>query len=149
MRALMCTVPSPCTEGHAQVFHPVPGGARQVRAALPLQARVDGRAVLPGLPVPTAGLGCAQHAAMKVCVWQCMRMRALRASPTDVPTKCRPGVVGVEMRNHRGMPWESRYSGYVSRLPRHVAMVEYLDSNTHVHDLSCHQAHDDSDRCSD
>jgi hypothetical protein len=32
------------------------GVARQVIASMPLQARMDGRAVLPGLPVPTDGL---------------------------------------------------------------------------------------------
>ena len=32
------------------------GVARQVIASMPRQARMDGRAVLPGLPVPTDGL---------------------------------------------------------------------------------------------
>ena len=32
------------------------GGTRQVTASIPLQARMDGRAVLPGLPVPATGL---------------------------------------------------------------------------------------------
>ena len=32
------------------------GVARQVIASMPSQARMDGRAVLPGLPVPTDGL---------------------------------------------------------------------------------------------
>ena len=45
------------------------GVARQVIASIPLQARVAGRAVLPGLPVPTdVLLWGAQHAAMQVCM---------------------------------------------------------------------------------
>ena len=61
------------------------GAARQVMASMPLQARMDGRAVIPGLSVPTDGLLCVQHAAMQVCVWVCMPLRALRASSVHPP----------------------------------------------------------------
>ena len=37
------------------VYHPVPGVAKQVLASMPLQARLHGKAVLPGLPVTTDG----------------------------------------------------------------------------------------------
>ena len=73
---------------------------RQPIASMPLQAWMDGRAVVPGLPLPTDGVASMQPCMLVrgcVCVCNLRHVRVLlpaplrgSISPTAIPTLCRP-----------------------------------------------------------